>query len=220
MPGPLTVVFAVVDEAGQSRTGRHMLSAPTTGGDYRLSFSIPVPSASYRLRIGIADAQGQVGGLDLPVVAQLNRVGQFLRSDILMAWAGSDGKAQFPSLGKVPADAISLLMGLELAPADGATPPSDVRVTWTIVTEAGQPVAERTVAAVVAGNRLNAQTQASVASLPAGTYELRATILLANQAAGVTSVTFRKAGTQISDRPWPPRSIHAIGNRAIASIGR
>ena len=220
VPGPLTVVFAAVDEAGQSRTGRHTLSAPTTGGDYRLSFAIPVPSASYRLRIGIADAQGQVGGLDMPVVARLNRVGPFLMSDILMAWAGTDGKAQFLSLGKVPVDANSLLMRLELAPAGEAAPPSDVRVTWTIVTEAGQPVAERTVAAAAAGDRLNAQTQASVASLPAGTYELRATILLLNQPAGVTSVTFRKAGTQVSDRPWPLRSIHAIGNRAIASIGR
>ena len=193
VPGPLTVVFAVVDEAGQSRTGRHTLSAPTTGNDYRLSFSIPVPSASYRLRIGIADAQGQVGGLDMPVVAQLNRAGGFSMSDILMAWAGADGKPQFLSLGKVPAGARSLLMRLELAPAEQATVPADVRVIWTILTESGQKVAEQTVGAAASGNRLNAQTQASVATLPAGPYELRATLLLANQTAGVTSVTFRKA---------------------------
>jgi len=206
VPGPLTVVFAAVDYKGQSRAGRHTLSAQTAGGNYRLSFSIPIPSASYRLRIGIADAQGQVGSVDLPVVAQLNRVGPFRVSDILTAWTGANAKPQFLSLGNVPAAASSLLMGLELAPALGAGPSSDVRVTWTIVRESGQTVAEQTVAAAVAENRLNAQTQVSVASLPAGTYELRATILVANQAAGVTSMTFHKTtdSPDCTISPTPP----------------
>lgn len=192
VPGPLTLRFAVVDERGRSQTGRHTLSAQVAG-NYRLSFSIPVPSASYRLRIGVADAQDQVGGLELPVAAQLNRVGPFRMSDILTAWTGPDGKPQFLSLGRVPAAASGLLMGLELASAPGAAPPPGVRVTWTILTESGQTVGEQTVAAAMAGNRLNAQTQVSVASLPPGTYELRATVFVANQAAGVTSLTFRKA---------------------------
>lgn len=209
VPGPLTVLFTAVDDKGRSRTGRHTLSAQAGGGNYRLSFSIPVPSASYRLRVGIADAQGQVGSLDLPVVAQLNRVGPFRMSDILMAWTGADGKPQFVSLGKVPAAASNLLMGLELAPAQGAAPPSGVRVTWTIVTESGQTVAEQTVAAVFAENRLNAQTQVSVASLPAGAYELRATILVTNQAAGVTSMTFRKADKQVSAPRSPAKRVDA-----------
>ncbi len=196
VPGPLTVLFSVVDEKGKSRTGRHTLSAQGGGGNYRLSFLIPVPSSSYRLRVGIADAQGHVGSLDLPVVAQLNRVGSFRTSDILTAWTGTDGKPQFLSLEKVPAAASSLLMGLEVAPTAGTAPPADVRVTWTIVTESGRTVAEHTVAAALAENRLNAQTQVSVALLPAGTYELRATILVGNQAAGVTSTTFRKADKQ------------------------
>jgi hypothetical protein len=84
-------------------------------------------------------------------------------------------------------------MALELAQAPGATVPPDVRVTWTIVSEAGQTVTEQTVAAVRAADRLNAQAQIAVASLPAGAYELRATILMANQAVGVTSMTFHKA---------------------------
>jgi hypothetical protein len=193
VPGPLTMLFAAVDERGRSRTGRHTLPARAGGADYRLSFSLPVPAASYRLRIGVADAQGQVGGLDMPVVAQLNQVGPFRTSDILVAWAAADGRAQFLSLGRVPAVANSLLAGLELVPAAGARPPSDVRVTWTIGTESGQPVTEQTVTAVPAPNRLNAQVQIPMASLAAGTYELRATILVASQAAGSMSTTLRKA---------------------------
>ncbi len=199
VPGPLTVRFNVVDDEGKSRTGTSTLAARPGEATYRLSFSIPVASASYRLRVGIADAQGQVGGIDLPVMAQLNRVGPFRTSDILVAWAGVDDKPQFVSLEKVPAAATSLMMGLELTPASGAVPPSGVRVTWTIVSESGQTVAEQTVAAAVAGNRLNAQTRASIASLPDGMYELRATILVADQAAGVTSMTFRKGDKQIDD---------------------
>ena len=206
VPGPLTVLFAAVDDKGQSRTGKHTLSAQPNGAGYRLSFSIPMPSGSYRLRVGIADADGQVGGIDMPVAAQLKRIGSLRISDILTAWTGGDTKPQFLSLAKVPAAASSLLMGLELVPDPGAAPPSDVRVTWTIVTESDQKVAEQTIPAALAQNRLNAQTQVSVASLPAGMYELRATILIANQAAGVTSMPFRKADKEV---PCSVGSSHA-----------
>jgi len=194
--GPLSVVFAAVDDKGKSLTGRHTLSAQAGGSSYRLSFSIPVPTGSYRLRVGVADADGHVGGLDLPVVAELNRVGPFRMSDILMAWTGADAKPQFLSLGNVPSAASNLAMGLELALAQESAPPSGVRVTWTIVAETGQTVAEQSVGAAIAGNRLHAQAQVPVASLPAGTYELRATVLVANQVVGVTSTSFRKADKQ------------------------
>ena len=77
-------------------------------------------------------------------------------------------------------------------------------MTWTIVTESGQTVAEQTVGAVLAGNRLHAQAQVPVASLPAGTYELRATVLVANQATGVTSTSFRKADKQVGACGYQP----------------
>jgi hypothetical protein len=193
--GPLSVRFAAVDGNGKSRTGKHTLAAQA-GGSYRLSFSMPLPSGSYRLRVGVADADGQVGSVDLPIAAELNRVGPFRMSDILMAWTGADAKPQFLSLGNVPSTASNLLVGLELALAQDAAPPSGVRVTWTIVAESGQTVAEQTVGAALAGNRLLAQTVVSLSSLPAGMYELRATVLVGNQAAGVTSTSFRKADKQ------------------------
>jgi hypothetical protein len=85
------------------------------------------------------------------------------------------------------------MMGLELLPAAGELAPSDVRVTWTVLAETGQPIGEQTVAAVLTQDRLYAQGRISAASVPPGTYELRATILVANNAAGVTSVSLRKS---------------------------
>lgn len=217
VPGPLKLLFAAIDDNGKSLTGRHTLSAQAAGGNHRLSFSIPVPSGSYRLRVGVADADGQVGSLDLPVAAQLGRVGPFRISDILAAWTGAGGKPQFLSLGNVPSAATSLLLGLELVRAQEAAPSSGVQVTWAIVTEAGQTVAQQTVAtAVLAENRLNAQTQVSVSSLPAGAYELRATVLVANQAAGVVSMSFRKSDKQVAcacGSSQPPRNRPDISTR-------
>jgi hypothetical protein len=190
--GPLSLRFAAVDEKGKSRTGKHTLSAQTGGGSYRLSFSIPLPSGSYRLRVGVADGDGQVGGLDLPVVAQLTRIGPFRAGDIQTAWTGADGRPQFLSLGNVPSTATGLLAGLELALASEAAPPSGVSVTWAVVNDAGQTIGEQTVAAASAENRLNAQTKLSIAPLPPGTYDLRATVRVGNQSVGVTSTSFRK----------------------------
>jgi hypothetical protein len=192
VPGPLTVMFGLVDAKGKLRMAKNTLAAPAAGGNYRLSLSLPVPAGSYRLRFGIADANGKVGSLDLAVAGQLNRLGPLLASDILAAWSEPDGQSQFLALGKVPATASALQMALEFAQAPGAAVPPDVRVTWTIVSEAGQTVTEQTVAAVRAADRMNAQTQIAVAPLPAGAYELRATILVANQTVGVTSMTFHK----------------------------
>ena len=119
VPGPLTVMFGLVDAKGKLRMAKNTLAAPSGGGDYRLSLSLPVPAGSYRLRFRIADANGQVGSIDLAVAGQLNRLGPLLASDILTAWSGPDGQAQFLALGKVPATATALHMGLELATAPG-----------------------------------------------------------------------------------------------------
>jgi VWFA-related protein len=202
VPGPLTVMFGLVDAKGKLRMAKNTLAAPAGGGDYRLSLSLPVPAGSYRLRFGIADATGKVGSIDVAVAGQLNRLGPLLASDILTAWSGPEGKSQFLALGKVPATATGLEMGLELRQASGAAAPSDVRVTWTIVAEAGQTVTEQTVAAVRGADRLSAQAQIVVASLPAGLYELRATILVANQAVGVMSTSIRKV-EKGDDCTWP-----------------
>ena len=191
-PGPLTVVFGLVDMAGKMRTGRKTIEAPAGGGNYRASLSLPVAVGRYRLRFGVADATGQVGSIDMPVTAQLARVGPFLTSDVMTSWSGADGKLQFLALEEVPPTATGLRTFLELYAAPDAPAPADVRVQWSVIGSALQPVAEQSVVPVQATDRLTAPGQFALDSLAAGTYEIRATVLVAGRAVGTVSTTIRK----------------------------
>ncbi len=193
VPGPLTVVFGLVDATGKLRTGRKTLEAPTGGGNYRVSLSLPVSAGSYRLRFGVADAAGHVGSLDAPVTAQLGHVGPFLTSDVMTSWSGTGGKSQFLALEEVPAAATALSTFLELYPASAGPMPSDVRVQWSVSGDGVQSVADQTVVPARATDRLTAQSQFALASLAPGTYEIKATVFVAGQAVGTVSSTIRKA---------------------------
>jgi hypothetical protein len=178
------------------RTGRKTLEAPPNGRNYRVSVSLPVSAGNYRLRVGVADAAGQVGSLDAPVTAQLGHVGPFLTSDVMTSWSGADGKPQFLALEEVPATATSLRAFLELyaapevpAPADVA----DVKVQWTLTGSAAPPAAEQSVTPMPTADRLTAGAQFPLDNLAPGTYELRATVLVAGHSIGTVSTTIRKA---------------------------
>ncbi len=187
-------MFGLVDAGGKLRSGRKAIDAPTNGGDYRVSLSLPAPSGNYRLRFGVADANGHVGSIDVPVTVQLARVGPFLVSDVMTSWSDADGKLQFLALEEVPAAAKELRTFLELyAPPD--TPmPSDVVVEWSLVGSAAEPAAEQLVVPVQAADRLTASGQFALESLAPGTYELRATVSVAGHAMGTVSTTIRKMG--------------------------
>jgi VWFA-related protein len=191
-PGPLTVTFGLLDASGKLRTGRKTVDPPASGASYRVSLSLPVSPGNYRLRFAVADAQGQVGSLDTPVTAQLERVGTLLASDVMTAWNGADGTPQFLALEEVPAAATGLHTFLELYPGSDAPPPSDVRVQWSVLGSAPQPAAEQVVVPVRATDRLTAAGQFALDALPPGTYEIRATVLVAGRAVGTVSTTFRK----------------------------
>jgi VWFA-related protein len=196
VPGPVTVVFGLVDAAGKLRSGRKTIDAPPNGQNYRMSVSLPVSTGNYRLRVGVADGAGQVGSLDAPVTAQLGRVGPFLTSDVMTSWSGADGKPQFLALEEVPTSATSLRTFLELyAPPDAPTPTdvADVKVQWTLIGTAAQPVAEQSVAPTQTPDRLLAGGQFPMDKLASGTYDLRATVLVAGRAVGSVSTTIRKA---------------------------
>jgi len=193
VPGPLTVVFGLVDATGKLRSGRKTLEAPAGGGNYRVSLSLPVAPGSYRLRFGVADAAGHVGSLDAPVTAQLGHVGPFLTSDVMTSWSGTDGKSQFLALEEVPAAATVLSTFLELYPASAGPMPADVRVQRSVIGDGVQPVADQTVVPARATDRLTAQSQFALASLAPGTYEIKATVFVAGQAVGTVSTTIRKA---------------------------
>jgi VWFA-related protein len=193
-PGPLTVMFGLVDAAGQLRTGRRSVEAPADGGNYRVSLSLPVTPGTYRLRFAIADTTGHVGSIDAPVNAQLGHVGPFLTSDVMTSWSGTDGKSQFLALEEVPPTATSLRTFLELYAAPDAPMPADVRVQWTVIgSTTVQPVVEQSVVPVQTTDRSTAAGQFALNTLAPGTYEIRATVLVAGRAVGTVSTTFRKA---------------------------
>jgi VWFA-related protein len=191
--GPLTVMFGLLDGAGKLETGRKTIEAPASGGTYRVSLSLPVAPGTYRLRFAVADANGHVGSIDAPVTAQLGHVGPFLTSDVMTSWSGADGKPQFLALEEVPPTATGLNTFLELYPASEEPLPADVRVQWSVTGSAVQPAVEQSVVPVHATDRLTAAGRFPVDTLAPGTYELRATVLVAGQTVGTVSTTFRKA---------------------------
>jgi VWFA-related protein len=193
VPGPLTMVFGLVDATGKLSTGRKVIETPTAGGDYRVSLSLPVAPGTYRLRFGVADANGRVGSLDAPVTAQLGHVGPFLTSDVLTSWSGTDGKSQFLALAEVPATATSLRAFLELYAAPDVPAPTDVQVQWSLTGSTAQPAADQSVTPTRTADRLTAAWQFPLDHLAPGTYELRATVLVAGRSVGTVSTTIRKA---------------------------
>jgi VWFA-related protein len=192
-PGPLIVMFGLLDAGGTLRTGRKTVEAPESGGSYHVSLALPVSPGGYRLRLGVADASGHVGSIDAPVTAELDRVGPFLTSDVMTSWSGSDGKPRFLALEDVPAAATGLHTLLELYPASDAALPADVRVQWSVIGSGLQPAAEQSAAPVRTTDRLTAAGQFTLESLTPGTYEIRATILVDGHAVGTVSTTFRKS---------------------------
>jgi hypothetical protein len=69
----------------------------------------------------------------------------------------------------------------------------DVQVQWTLTGTAAQPAAEQTVTPTRAADRLAAGGQFPLDNLAPGTYELRATVLVAGRSVGTVSTTIRKA---------------------------
>jgi hypothetical protein len=201
VPGPLTVMFGLVDAAGTLRTGRTVVPAPAGGANYRVALSLPVAPGSYRLRFAVADACGQVGSIGTGVSANLGRIGPFLASDVLTSWNGADGKPQFLALEEVPVAATGLRAFLELYSASNAPLPANVRVQWSLLGGGAQAVAAQQVVPANANDRLTAAGQFALDTLPLGTYELRAIVLVDGTAVGTVSTSIRKTQTP-SGRTW------------------
>jgi len=190
--GPLTMEFGLVNSEGKMLTGRKTVAATTNGLDYRVALSLPVPAGQYQLRFAVADSDGHVGSINRPIDAQLAHVGPFTVSDLLTAWSGADHKPQFLALDELPAGASTLHTFLEIYGEPAGVPASDLRVEWTIVGESAQPVADQVAVPVAGPSRMTVQSSFPLATLPRGTYEIRATLLVAGKSVGSTSTTFRK----------------------------
>jgi hypothetical protein len=192
-PGPLTVTFGLVDEAGQVKSGRTSVAKPASSDDYRVSTSLPVKPGKYSLRFAVQDAAGHVGSLETRIAAQLTKAGPLSASDLVTAWSGADGKPQFLALGDLPAGATSVGGLLELY-SDAAVPPANVQVKWDLMNDAQQSVASVTTTPMASKDRLVAHAEFPAAAIAPGVYEFRATILVAGQAVATMSAPIQKAG--------------------------
>jgi VWFA-related protein len=193
--GPLVAMFAALDEQGRVvQSGRREIPAGRSGEDYRIAFPVPLKEGTYRLRLAIADANGNIGSVQQRVIAELRRVGSLLVSDVLTTWATSDGQARLLALDLLPAHATSLRAVIELYPDDpGGGSPVKVRFTLRRGEEPA-PIASIEASTSVNGTALVATATLPAGALAPGAYTIDAEILDAGRVLGVVSTSLRKAG--------------------------
>jgi VWFA-related protein len=191
--GPLIAMFGLVDDANSVRTGRKTIEAPADGSNYRLSFSIPVTTGTYTLRVAVADSTGAVGSIETSIDAKLETMGPFSASDLLTSWTDAAGKSQFLALEDVPGTVEALDASLELYPLGTPPEPDSVKVRFGLYQRGKpEPIAEKVVEPESGEGFLRASSQFEVGSLAPGTYVLRAVVLSGGKEVGNTQASLRK----------------------------
>ena len=127
--GPLNTMFGLVDATGKITSGKRTVPSPDNGADYRVAFSLPVDAGRYTLRFAVADADGNVGSVELPIDAALTP-GPIPASALLLWYADEKGQAQFVALEDLPPGLTKLQARLDLY-TDGAAP-AGTAVTMTL----------------------------------------------------------------------------------------
>jgi hypothetical protein len=191
--GPLTAVFALVDDAGGTKSGRKVVDAPADPSAFRLAFNLPVAPGIYRLRFAVADAAGNIGSLESVVSAKLMTMGPFTASDLLTSWIGKDDKPQFLALEEVPAGVSTLNTTLELYPPADAPVPDNVLVTLSLEAQGqSKPLFEKEIDPDSGTGLLRADAAFPFDTLAPGAYIIRAKVSIAGKEVGATAATVRK----------------------------
>jgi len=176
-PGPVAALIGIVDARGAIRSVNRTLDADKGGGPYHFDASLPLSPGSYKLRIAAADANGAIGAVEVPLNAQLRPVGTLTASDLLRTAADGGDHRRAITDDTIPANAVTLLLGLELyAGAEG--PPPDLLVNMSITPEgANTATTERIVTPELRDGALVAEAEFGVQRLSPGRYTARATVL-------------------------------------------
>jgi hypothetical protein len=193
-PGPLTLMFGLVDAIGVAQSGKRTLATPAAGQDYHVTLSVPVAQGNYRMRLAVADATGAVGSVETKVRAVLAPMGPLLASDLLTGWSVDNGPTEFLALEKLPATATRMYDVLELYPNGKDPVPTDVRVNFTIFTADGTPVDDRDAIPKDVNGVLRAEAPFELQMIPAGAYTVKATVKVAGAQVGTASTTVRLPG--------------------------
>lgn len=189
--GPAIASIALIDATGAAKSTRRILEAQPDGS-YLATYLFPLAPGDYKVRFVAADAAGKLGSVEVAVPATLQRMGAFTASDVL-TWYADAGKAQLFTLEDVPAPVATLNASIELYPPAGPMPADAPHVRWTLL-KSGQasPVIDEEVAANAGPAFFRGDMSFPISSLPAGSYTIRATVLVNGQPAGTAAATVKK----------------------------
>jgi hypothetical protein len=164
----------------------------STNDDYRVLVPVPLDDGDYRLRVAVADASGNIGSVDEPVAAHLQKIGPFTASDLLTTFVAADGVQHFLGLGTVPANATTVRAALELY-ADPLPPDVTVHISVASGDAGATPLLDATLTPARSEGRLATSADIPAASLPAGRGIVTATVSAGGHVVGAVSATVRKA---------------------------
>ncbi len=177
-PGPISVLLGIVDPKGAIGSAKRTIDADREGGAYHLDLTLPLSPATYKLRVAAADANGTVASVELPVTAQLAPAGSMTVSDLLRSTGDASDRRRPVTNDVIPAEATTLVLGLELYPAAEAPPPPDLLVNMSLTLEgANTPTTERVVTPELRDGALVAQAEFGLQRLGPGRYLARAIVL-------------------------------------------
>lgn len=192
-PGPLLARYTLLSSTGQlMRAGRQQLTAPGEGQDYRFAFAVPVGAGSYQLRFAVADANGNIGSVERTISGTLAHFGSLSVSDLFTTWAGEDGRPQFLALERLPAQAKTVRVNLEIYP-DHPAAAGDVAVRLD-VTKSGESdaIATHDFTPVATNGVLSVSGSIPFGDFEPSTYVVRATVFVGSDPVGSVVQYVRK----------------------------
>jgi hypothetical protein len=176
-PGPISARLGIVDARGAIRSANQTLQTDRAGGPYHVDVSLPLTAATYKLRIAAADATGAIASIELPVTAQLNRIGSMTASELLRSTADAAERRRPVTDDTIPSGAVTLFVVLELYPSSDGAPP-DLLVNMSLAPEGSStPIAERVVTPELRDGALIAEAEFGVQRAGSGSYVVRGTVL-------------------------------------------
>jgi hypothetical protein len=165
-------LIGIVDASNAMR----VTTTTVTASSSPAQFVFPVAPGRYRVRVGVADARGTAGTIEVPVVAELHPFGEFTASDVLTWTVDAAGAARMFSTDTVP-DADVLNASLEIYPKD--TMPSEPPIVrWTITPQGSDAaIMEEDAPGRVGPSLFRSDVEIPMARLTAGAYIVRAALV-------------------------------------------
>jgi VWFA-related protein len=189
VPNPGHATFVVVGDDGAEVRGGTFPIRPDADGAFRASFAIAVPAGRYRMRVAVADANGNIGMVERSVLARLRPVGPFFGGDIILAWRADKGWSALS--GEIVPDAARAL-ALSFDVYSGTAAGVDPKFRLTLLDAARQQVGTRALSTSPVPGGWRASSELDLQGLPPGVYDLELTVTTTSGDAAPLVARFRK----------------------------